>query len=309
MARTPKPYVITSLPEGETIDLRSRSNPSSHPEAPVDPAWVRGLDRVLSVQRPLVLAHIRGIRRRNPRATPDQLIRILERRYLAAVTSGGAAVGATAMVPVIGTGVTIALSGAETAGFLEVTALFAQSVAEVHGIAVTDPLRARALVMTMILGRAGTDLLKNFTGEVTGQGPARRNHWGQMITGSMPQMVMGPVADQLKHRFVKHFAVNQGSTLIGKVMPFGIGAAIGGVGNHLAGRTVVASSRGAFGPAAATLSPELEPRERTPGGRNPLAGLRERVPLIRGVRRREPGSPEAPGSGRLDYPSEENNRA
>ena len=60
---------------------------------------------------------------------------MLERRYLAAVTTGGAAVGATAVVPGIGTGVTLALSGVETVGFLEATTLFAQSVAEVHGIA------------------------------------------------------------------------------------------------------------------------------------------------------------------------------
>ena len=68
-------------------------------------------------------------------------MRILERRYLAAVTTGGAAVGATAVVPGIGTGVTLALSGVETLGFLEATALYAQSVAEVHGIAVENPDR------------------------------------------------------------------------------------------------------------------------------------------------------------------------
>src|SRR5215213_1583692 len=102
----------------------------------------RGIDRVMAIQRPAVLAHIRSLRRRNPNATPDQLVRILERRYLAAVTGGGAAVGATAVLPGVGTGVTLALSGVETAGFLEATALFAQSVAEVHGIAIEDPDRA-----------------------------------------------------------------------------------------------------------------------------------------------------------------------
>ena len=109
-----------------------------------NPMVVRGIDRVLTVQRPAVLAHIRSIRRKNPDATPQQLVRILELRYLAAVTTGGAAVGATAVIPAIGTGVTLALSGVETAGFLEATALFAQSVAEVHGIAVEDPDRARS---------------------------------------------------------------------------------------------------------------------------------------------------------------------
>src|SRR5690606_5167145 len=123
------------------------------------PFPVRGLDRILSVQRPLVVAHIRSIRLRHPDAPPAQIVGILETRYLAAVTAGGAAVGATAVIPGIGTGVTLALSGAETVGFMESTALFAQSVAEVHGIAVQDPKRAHALVMTLMLGKEGIGLV------------------------------------------------------------------------------------------------------------------------------------------------------
>jgi trimethylamine:corrinoid methyltransferase-like protein len=92
----------------------------------------RTLDRVLSVQRPAVLAHIRTIRRAKPDATPAQVIKTLERRYLAAVTTGGALVGATAAIPAVGTVASLALSTAETAGFLEASALFALSVTEVH---------------------------------------------------------------------------------------------------------------------------------------------------------------------------------
>jgi hypothetical protein len=169
-----------------------------------DPAWVRSIDRVLAVQRPLIVAYIRSLRRRYPSATPEQLIRVLERRYLTAVTSGGAAVGATAVVPGIGTSVTLALSGVETAGFLESTAIFAQSVAEVHGIAVSDPERARALVMTLMLGKAGTDLLQQFTGQAFHNGPARKVYWGEMITSSMPQMVMGPVTENGRDPAVRH---------------------------------------------------------------------------------------------------------
>ena len=58
------------------------------------PRAIRMLDRVLSVQRPVVLAHLRSIRLRHPRASVDEILAILERRYLAAVTTGGAAVGA-----------------------------------------------------------------------------------------------------------------------------------------------------------------------------------------------------------------------
>lgn len=223
------------------------------------PVSIRLLDRVLGVQRPLVLAHIRSIRLRNPHATPDQIVRILERRYLAAVTAGGAAVGATAVVPGIGTGITLALSGAETVGFVESTALFAQSVAEVHGIAVDNPERARALVMTLMLGREGVDLVGQLAKQALGKGTTRSAYWGEMVTKSLPRAAMGPIVDRLKSMFIKQFAAIGGGSFLGKAMPFGIGAAIGGAGNHLLGRRVLVTSRRAFGLAPTVLPEVLEP--------------------------------------------------
>ncbi|MFB9310512.1 hypothetical protein BJY17_000039 [Agromyces hippuratus] len=221
----------------------------------------RGIDRVLAIQRPIVVAHLRSIRRRSPGASPEQIVRILERRYLAAVTTGGAAVGATAVIPGIGTGVTLALSGVETAGFLEATALFAQSVAEVHGIAVDNPDRARALVMTLMLGNEGVDLVRQFAGQASGSGAARNVYWGELITNTMPKAVMGPVVDKLRNVFIKQFAVRGGAGIIGKAIPFGIGAAIGGIGNSVLGRRVLKQSRSAFGQAPQVLPLDLEPRE------------------------------------------------
>jgi len=233
--------------------------------APAQPTGLdRGIDLVLSIQRPVVVAHIRSIRRRAPLATPDQLVRILERRYLAAVTTGGAAVGATAVIPGIGTGVTLALSGIETAGFLEATALFAQSVAEVHGIPIENPDRARALVMTLMLGREGVDLVRQFAGQAGGTGVAREVYWGELITNGLPRALMGPVVDRLRATFIKQFAVKGGAGIIGKALPFGIGAAIGGTGNHLLGRKVLQQSRLAFGQAPSRLPLVLEPSESTP---------------------------------------------
>lgn len=246
----------------------------------------KGIDRVMAIQRPAVLAHIRSVRRRNPNATPDQLVRILERRYLTAVTGGGAAVGATAVIPGVGTGVTLALSGVETAGFLEATALFAQSVSEVHGIAVEDPERARALVMAMMLGREGSELVRQLAGQFSGSGVARNAYWGELITSSIPRAILGPLTDRLKTTFFRQFATRGAGSFIGKAIPFGIGAVIGGAGNRILGKKVVQSSRLAFGQAPAAFRPELDPRERdvtmiTVAG-NALGGIR------RGMRRINP---------------------
>ncbi|GAA5028376.1 hypothetical protein ACFQRL_06360 [Microbacterium fluvii] len=225
------------------------------------PLTVRALDRVLAVQRPAVLAHLRSIRLRHPGAGPAEIIRLLERRYLAAVTTGGAAVGATAVVPGIGTGITLTLSGVETLGFLEASALFAQSIAEVHGIPVADPDRARALVMTLLLGREGVDLVAQLAGQATGRGPTRSAYWGELVTSTLPRAAVGPMVDQLKRAFLRHFATRGGASFIGKALPFGIGAAVGGAGNHVLGRRVVVNSRRAFGIPPLVLPPETAPRE------------------------------------------------
>ena len=224
------------------------------------PRTVRTLDRVLAIQRPVVLAHLRSIRLRHPEATPDQVVRMLERRYLAAVTTGGAAVGATAVVPGIGTGITLALSGVETVAFLEATTLFAQSVAEVHGIPVADPDRARARVLTLMMGKEGVDLVAQLAKQATGRGPGRDRYWGELVTKTLPRATLGPLVDQLKKSFIHQFAARGGASWLGKALPFGIGAAIGGAGNNILGRRVLVNSRRAFGMPPAILPPDLEPR-------------------------------------------------
>ncbi len=228
-------------------------------DAPLPGAVTKSFDKLLSVQRPVVLANIRSIRRRHPQASPAEVISILERHYLTAVTAGGAAVGASAVVPGIGTGASLALSGVETAGFLETSALFAQAVTEVHGIAVIEPERARSLVMAMMLGTGGQDLVKQFAGSIGRGGAGRSLYWGEMITSSLPKAVVGQLTDRLKSTFLKHFVVRQGGSVIGRLVPFGVGAVIGGAGNHILGRRVVKSARSAFPPPPFDFPAELAP--------------------------------------------------
>lgn len=222
------------------------------------PALERGLDALMSVQRPVVLAHLRSIRSRRPDASPAQVLAILERRYLAAVTTGGAAVGAASVIPAVGVGTSLALSGVETVAFLEASALFAQSVCEVHGIAVTEPERARTLVMTLILGQGGQELIRQFAGQAMGGQPVDRTaFWGELIAKNLPRAAFGQIADQIRKAFVKRYAVRQGGSVVGRAVPFGIGAVIGGTGNHLLGRQIVRAARTAFPPAPAVFPDSL----------------------------------------------------
>jgi hypothetical protein len=213
-----------------------------------DPRVLRALQAIMSSQRPAVIAHVTRVRRRTPDATPDEIIRILEKHYLTLVTASGASVGAAAAIPAVGVLASLGLSGFETVAFLEASALFAQSVTEIHGIAIDDPERAQSLVMALILGGAGKDLVTQFAKQMTGGAP-RTAYWGEIVTRSMPRAMFESFTKRLRRAFLRRFAVRQGGTILGRAIPFGIGAVIGGAGNNVLGRKVVQNAREAFGPA------------------------------------------------------------
>ncbi|MDP9904525.1 hypothetical protein [Arthrobacter bambusae] len=218
--------------------------------------------RAVEVQRPLVLANLRRLQRKHPQATAAQLAAKMERDYLAAVTGGGAAVGATAVVPGIGTAASLGLSALATIGFLEGTALYAASLAELHGIRLTDPDRARTMVMAIMLGEEGTALLGALSGQSLGRGKGITQAWGMTLTKKLPGGGFGVIRDAIQRAFLKRLVKRQGAAFLGRALPFGVGAVVGGVGNRVMGRAVAASAREAFGPMPDFIPGELLPAAR-----------------------------------------------
>ncbi len=155
------------------------------PDVPVPAPAARGqrvldlLDKAINAQSPLVLKNIARARQRNPEATPAQVIRNLERMYVSALTGTGAAVGGTAAAPGVGTGVALALSAGETFSSLELSVLFALSIAEVHGVPIDEIERRRTIVMGIMLGGSGTATISKVA-ERTGQ------HWGRQVVTKVP---------------------------------------------------------------------------------------------------------------------------
>jgi|GEM_PF-402471 len=203
--------------------------------------------KAVDVQRPLVVAHISRLRRKHPEATLAELVVRLERQYLATVTTTGAGAGATAVIPGVGTGTALAVSGVATAAFLEATALFASSVAELHGVRVTDPEKARTMVMAIMLGEEGTALLSAFTGQTMGRGRGASQVWGSVLTRKTSAAAFEPVKAAIQKAFLKSLVKKQGGAFFSRLLPFGIGAVMGGGGNLLMGKAVIANTREAFG--------------------------------------------------------------
>ncbi|MFQ4147932.1 hypothetical protein AAGW05_04430 [Arthrobacter sp. LAPM80] len=242
-----KPNPAVGLAAAAAFDERGQPKPAVHGM----------LLKAVEVQRPLVLANLRRLRKRHPNATAFELSQRLERDFLSGVGTGGAAIGATAIIPGIGTVAALSISAAATVVFLEATALYAQSVAELHGIRLADPELAQVTVMAVILGEEGTAMLQGLTGHALGNGKTPLQAWGKTVNKSLPSSAVRAVAGAMQRKFLRKVAVKGGASVIGKALPFGIGAAVGGVGNYMMGKAVIASAQRAFGPAPLAIPAEL----------------------------------------------------
>lgn len=218
-------------------------------QKPQESRVLRFLKRAIELQQPLVTAHVRRLRERHPEESNSEVCKRLERQYLAAVTGSGAAVGAAAAVPGVGTATSVAVSAGETVTSLEAAALFALSVAEVHGIHLADIERRQTLLLSVLLGDGGSTFISKAAGR-TGK------HWGRLLVDAIPLTKINQVNRVLGTRFVTRYGTRQGIIVLGRAAPFGIGAGIGAAGNAAVGWSVVKGVRRAFGdPPEATEPP------------------------------------------------------
>ena len=181
------------------------------------------LDRAIALQQPQVDAAVRLARRRFPDHTPAEIVTVLERTYLSAVTTAGASVGASAAAPGVGTGLAVALGGGELAFSLNAAVLHALAVAAVHGERPEELERRRLLVLAVLGGRRGTEALEEAAGLVAGS-------WGVAAVRQVPAGHLLKVQRALGQSFVTTYGAAQGRVVWGKVVPFGFGAVLGGVG-------------------------------------------------------------------------------
>ena len=60
--------------------------------------------------------------------------------------------------------------------------------------------------------------------------------------------IIGHLHDRLMRFFVKKYTLKRGAMALGKMLPVGIGAVVGGVGNRLIGKKIIGNAQKAFGP-------------------------------------------------------------
>lgn len=196
--------------------------------------------RAADINVPVARAAVARLRTQHPGDTPGQVLDALSRRYLGVVTGIGAAAGGTAAVPGVGTIASIAVTGAEVAAFVEATAVYTLAAAEVHGVQLEDVEQRRALVFAVLLGESGAVLMEKTAARSDAA-------WGQLLPRGVPRVAVEQANKVMNRWLLRRFGARQGAAALGRLAPFGIGAAIGGAANVALGRGVVAQVRRAFG--------------------------------------------------------------
>lgn len=231
--------------------------------------------QAISIQRPVVLEYLKSIRRDNPDATPAEILKELEKRYVRTVTVASTGVGASAAIPAVGTGIALTLGLADLLFFYETSALYVLAATELHGIEVRDADRARPLVFGMLLGEKSQSKVSKLVMQATGAGSintartvaagrvgkALPQGWGEVLTQQLPDSALAPLATVLARQALQATG-KVGARTIGKVLPFGIGAVIGGVGSFTFGRDVVRAAHLAFPTTPTTFPASLHNYEK-----------------------------------------------
>ncbi|MGW4248482.1 hypothetical protein, partial [Nocardia sp. NPDC004722] len=193
-----------------------------------------------SVQVPLAAKYVGRLRRRHPDRTPADIAGGLETRYLTVVTISGALAGLSAAVPGVGTLIGLAVSGVESIFFLEASALYAVSAGTVHGIEHLPPKQRRAMVVTVVLGESGAEML----GKNASQSA---RDWASVVADRLP--IVRNIDNAMARKFIVSFLAKRAVLLFGKTLPAGIGAIIGGIGNRAMAKSVITNAHNSFGPA------------------------------------------------------------
>ena len=154
------------------------------------------------------------------------------RTYAREMAAVGAAAGAAATVPGTGAVALIGTAAVELGWFAARTGDLILAVAAVHGHTSASVEERRAWVLSVLaFGDAAPAGFAKVAGEV-GKGLGRR------ATDRIPAETLRAVNRALGRTIVTKYGTKRGAVALGRALPFGIGAAIGGTANYAFARAV-----------------------------------------------------------------------
>lgn len=146
--------------------------------------------------------------------------------------AAGAAAGAAAAAPMVGTVATLSTTAAELAWFTARAGDLILTIAAIHGRPdpTVDERRAWVLAVLLYGSSARDEFARTLNEASTGVVPA---------VGRQVPVTTLQTANRLMSRvFVRRYGTKRGLVALGRLLPIGIGAAIGGTANYLTIRTL-----------------------------------------------------------------------
>jgi len=221
-------------------------------------------EREIAAAHSAARKYVRWIRRRRPEATPAEVIRFLERQYLAAITVAGGLVSAggvaleagIAMIPGGGLAASATKKVARRLGAqrvtklvpsgdeqlqLQITALYALALADIHGLDLDEAGRS-----ALVHGLAD-DPGDSAPGTAPGTAPPGRSRWAARLARSLP----ADGAQELVR------GMRDGKRSKRAAVRAGVAAARDGVTRFRFGREVVEATQEAFAEPPAEFPPHL----------------------------------------------------
>lgn len=206
----------------------------------------KSFDKALEAQYPLAVKNIQRLRRIHPDKSPAELVSLLNKFYIGAVSTTGAGAGAAAVIP--NGFVQLPVAAADLLSFLEASVLYTLSVAELSEIHIEDIERRRLLVMSVLAGNsAATAVLEPLIGRTA-------PYWGKKIVETIPMSVISAANSVLGPRFITKYGAKQGVLILGKQIPLFIGIGIGAGGNSLFGLFIIKTTKKILGPPPTSWS-------------------------------------------------------
>lgn len=163
---------------------------------------------------------------------PDK-VRALTNQFARELGAAGAAAGAAAAAPTVGTVATLAAVTAELAWFTGRAGDLVLTMAALHGHPNPTVEERRAWVLAVLIyGGSARDGLARAINEASTGVAVAGEHRIPLATLQTANRLMG-------HRLVRRYGTRRGVAALGRLIPLGIGAVIGGTTNLVAVRGLV----------------------------------------------------------------------
>ncbi|APT82946.1 hypothetical protein [Corynebacterium ammoniagenes] len=194
-----------------------------------------GLQKAVAVQSSTVAKYVDSVRKRNPDASAEEIQEILDKHFMRVVQGTGAGAGAASAIPGVGLVTGAAAIGAESLVFIEAAAWYFLASAHNQGVDLSTKERRMAVVLIILNGSQGSALVDTFVQDVgKGKGLPTASALTRFSTPSLTGL-----NGRLLNMFIKNMSKRVRWMWVSKLVPFGIGAALGAIANRKLGNQMV----------------------------------------------------------------------